>query len=122
MFILAALAMVSNSPWVMIVDDPGVTVYLGTQDTEIDHKHRTFKTWVRFTYHDVPDGKPNEAMTLDTFNCARNTVRTWTLIESYRNAPAEVSYPKDGPQIIPPSTYYQSVKDAVCYIMKSSEK
>ena len=121
MFFLAALLLATDFPWIMVVDDPGVTVYLGTQDTEINHKQRTYKTWVRFTYHDVPKGQSNEAMTLATFNCARNTVRTWTIIESYANAPAIISHPNDGPQTIPPSTYNESVRDAVCYVMNSSE-
>lgn len=119
--LLAALALASASPWIMVVDYPGVTVYLGTEGTEIDHRQRTYKTWVRFTYHHVPEGQPNEAMTLDTFNCAQNTVRTWTIIESYANAPATVTHPNDGPEVIPPSTYYESVKDAVCYIMMTGE-
>ena len=121
MFTLAALALASQSPWIMVVDDPGMTVYLGSQDTEIDHKRQTYKTWTRFTYHNVPKGQSDEAMTFDTFNCARNTVQTWTIIQSYPNAAAIVSHPKEGPQTIPPSTYYESVKDAVCYLMKSSE-
>ena len=105
----------------MVVDDPGVTVYLGTQGTEIDHKQRTIKTWVRFNYHNVPDGRSDQAMTLNTFNCARNTVRTWTIIESYPNAAAKVTHPNDEAEKIAPSTYYESVKDAVCYIMKAGE-
>jgi hypothetical protein len=121
MIVLAALALASSAPWIMVADDPGVTVYLGTQDTEIDHKRRTYKTWVRFTYHNVPEGQSNEAMTLNTFNCARNTVRTWTIIESYPNAAADVTHPTDGPEPIAPSTYYESVRDAVCYIMKTGE-
>lgn len=119
--VLAAALLISASQWVIVDDDPGVSTYLGTEGTEIDHRLHTYKTWIRFTYHNVPDGQPNEAMTLVTFNCARNTVRTWTVIESYRNGPAEVSHPKEGPQPIPPSTYYESVKNAACYIMKSSE-
>jgi hypothetical protein len=121
MIVLAAIALASSAPWIMVADDPGVTVYLGTQDTEIDHKRRTYKTWVRFTYHNVPEGQSNEAMTLNTFNCARNTVRTWTIIESYPNAAADVTHPTDGPEPIAPSTYYESVRDAVCYIMKTGE-
>ena len=121
MLLLAVLALAPDPTWIMVVDDPGVTVYLGTEGTEIDHNRRTYKTWVRFTYHNVPAGESNEAMTLDTFNCADGTVQTSTMIESYRNAAAKVTHPNDGPQKIPPSTYYQSVKDAVCYIMKTGE-
>ena len=121
MFVVAALAVVSNFPWIMVKENTGVTVYLGTRDTEIDHKNRAYKTWVRFSYHGVPRGQIDEAMTLNTFNCAQNTVHTWTIIESFANAPPEVSHPKDGPQRIPPSTYYADVKDAVFYILKSSE-
>ena len=111
----------SDSQWIMVTENSGVTVYLGVQDSEIDHKLRTYKAWVRFTYHHVPDGQVNEAMALNTFDCARNTVRTWTMIRSYANAPAEVTHPNGAPETIAPSTYYEIVKNAVCYIMKSSE-
>lgn len=122
MFLFAALALATDSSWTMVTDNPGVTVYVGTQDTEIDHKAQTFKTWVRFTYHNVPAGQSNEAMTLNVFNCARNTVRTLTLIESFPNAAAKVTHPNDGPNTIAPSTYYESVKGAVCYVMKGGER
>jgi hypothetical protein len=120
--LLLALAIGSATQWFRVANDPGVSVYVATQDTESDPKLQTFKTWVRFTYHNASSGQPSEAMTLVTFDCAKNTARTWTMIESYPNAPAVVTHPSDGPQVIAPSTYYESVRDAVCEVVRAEKE